>query len=107
MMGMWLRFPAGATPPEELVRERLTALLGPWLARGVEELRIEGTRMTLLSMDIIVIMYAWRVGELLGGTRELGGARVSAPALASWARRPWTSYGLLERLRIRLGRIRF
>lgn len=107
MMAIWLRFPRAAVPSEETVRRGLTAAMGPRLARRIDELTIDGTTMVVCSMSPIVIIYTWKVAEELGGVRTHKSSQAFPPTLPDWAQQPWTSYGLVQRARIRLGRIRF
>ena len=111
MMMITFRFSA-AVPTEACLRDRLRAELGPSKASDVDIEYGSGyggnetdADVSLLSMDVIALVYAKKVCLALGGVRLREGREQRQAEGPDWARVSWFTHGLLTRLRIRLGTV--
>jgi len=103
MMALFLMFPPQSIPSAEIFRRRFVVRAGGRVAKQLDDITIDGAKMTVCSMSRIALMYAWKTGEDLGGMRERPGTSDPVSRPPAWVERPWSSYGLMERIRIHLG----
>lgn len=111
MMMITFRFSA-AVPTEADLRDRFRAEIGPSKASNVDIEYGPGyagnttdADVSLLSMDVIALVYAKKVCLALGGVRVRRGREERQVASPDWASAPWFTHGILTRLRIRLGTV--
>ena len=112
MMIVGFRFP-GTAPAVTELRTRLLAEVGARKLRGVDVevgagfgLNQTAADVSALSMDIVSLVYTRKVLLSLGGLRiRLDGSLSSSDVVPPWASVPWSSHGLLTRMRIRMERI--
>ena len=108
MMLSTFRFPA--KPSESELRRLLHAELGRSKARDVEiDVHVGSggneysNDVSLLSMDVVGMIYAEKICRAFGGTKIWLGLPAPCRPTPEWAKTPWTAHGFLMRLRIRLG----
>jgi hypothetical protein len=80
----------------EAAFERLRGSIAP-----LEEITFTGSRVRILSMDPIALVYAHRAIIELGGEPAQFDGTPRDLELPEWSERPWQSHGFLRRLRIR------